>query len=266
MLKAPHDLRIGFVCTRLLNYMKSKMVPLICFVLCILTAQSMAGFNPQRTRLLQYVDFPNGVRNILFRGDEPVTDSSFAKEALEASFKNECLRHNLTYPNSTFIIDYSLLDPLEFKDAQVEEKYFKENPGVGRYLNRIIVGDLVSPDPKGKGFPDKAKNLDKWSFDKLPTRIKEIYSFLTTPRNISTVIYIHCEAGVDRTGEVSGSYVMTYQNISFHEALAYDDHMESRLIATASRNGLQWYCYYLLYGEGRTMNCSIPPNETNYIL
>ncbi len=39
------------------------------------------------------------------------------------------------------------------------------------------------------------------------------------------------EAGTDRTGEMSGSYYITYLDWSFQTALSYDDHIENRNIS-----------------------------------
>lgn len=44
----------------------------------------------------------------------------------------------------------------------------------------------------------------------------------------SHVIYIHCEAGMDRTGEMSGSYYLHGLNMTFEAALAVDNSVETR--------------------------------------
>lgn len=57
------------------------------------------------------------------------------------------------------------------------------------------------------------------------------------------------------TGEVSGSYYMFAQNQTFYQALTYDDSLETRNIEKASSNGLQWYCYHLLYTRDPWRTC-----------
>lgn len=64
------------------------------------------------------------------------------------------------------------------------------------------------------------------------------------------VIYIHCEAGVDRTGELSGSYNMQYFNQTYQQVLAFDDGVEPRKISSGAENGLQWYALYVQYALG----------------
>jgi len=66
---------------------------------------------------------------------------------------------------------------------------------------------------------------------------------MTSSKN--TIVYIHCSAGFDRTGLVSGAYRMTYLDISYQQVM--DENMN---VIRPTRNhmhfnafnGLQWYC------------------------
>lgn len=104
-----------------------------------------------------------------------------------------------------------------------------------------------------------AKELDKWELDQLPTRIPALNAMLHSEApfaNTSIVVYVHCEAGMDRTGEISGSYYMQYLNWSFTKALDYNNHVESRNISTSSMRAMQWFCYYLQYAlDYPAMSC-----------
>ncbi len=95
----------------------------------------------------------------------------------------------------------SLLDPFEYKDAKVEIEFFRNNPSLGEYLNWIIVGDLVGPDvipePKRR---ERALNISGWQPDNLPSKMTQIHAMLDATYDIPRVIYMHCEAGMDRTG------------------------------------------------------------------
>ena len=68
------------------------------------------------------------------------------------------------------------------------------------------------------------------------------------------------EKGMDRTGEVSGSYYMAYLDWTFEQSLYYDDHeIENRTINIPNRNAMQWYCYYLQDNSfPNAANCSLP--------
>ncbi len=67
----------------------------------------------------------------------------------------------------------------------------------------------------------------EFSFDDLPKLVPTLYSMLTQQRG-PALIYTHCEAGTDRTGEVSGAYYLKYCNMSFAKALYTDNHIQNR--------------------------------------
>ena len=70
-------------------------------------------------------------------------------------------------------------------------------------------------------------------------------------------------AGEDRTGEVSGSYYITYLDKSFNEALSYDNHVENRDIRCMSEHEFAWYCWYLKYKVNPSyLGDCIPQNAT----
>mmetsp|Transcript_87431 Transcript_87431/g.131146 ORF Transcript_87431/g.131146 Transcript_87431/m.131146 type:complete len:188 (-) Transcript_87431:9-572(-) len=133
----------------------------------------------------------------------------------------------------------------------------------GKYVKWPIWGNLMMPDFFDNDTrTEMAIDLPNWQHDKLAEKIPELRQLLYTYNNITTVIYIHCDAGMDRTGEVSGSYYIRYLQWSFHEALYYDDNaiegVNGRNIHVASRNGLQWYCYYLADTNQVPNNCTLP--------
>ena len=67
------------------------------------------------------------------------------------------------------------------------------------------------------------------------------------------VIYFHCEAGVDRTGEIAGSYYFRWLGWSFQQALAYDNSIETRDMETTSSlfllfiSFLSFFSYFLFF-------------------
>ncbi|EDQ86263.1 uncharacterized protein MONBRDRAFT_28396 [Monosiga brevicollis MX1] len=199
--------------------------------------------------------------NFLFRGNLPVTDNhTFAKEALVARMQQLAAEQNLTFPETFYFVDLSLLDPFEVADAEVEIKYFKEHPNEGEYINWLTVGDVVHPEELPvEARLALARNLSHWQMDKLPQRMGAIDALLnSTTVHGPIVAYIHCEAGMDRTGEMSGSYYMHALNWTFHQALAYDDSIETRNISIYSQNAFQWYCYFLSVTYQPWQDCSLP--------
>ncbi len=96
----------------------------------------------------------------------------------------------------------SLLDPFEYKDARVEIDFFKANPSLGEYINWALVGDLSEPDRAPAAERQKrALSLSSWQLDNLPNKMSLLTQMLNVNNaSIPHVIYIHCEAGMDRTG------------------------------------------------------------------
>lgn len=75
------------------------------------------------------------------------------------------------------------------------------------------------------------------------------------------VIYIHCEAGMDRTGEMSGSYYLHGLNLTFADALAIDNSVESRnmCVSQSSRRRDEETCFWCLGVKGGVLlrkNCA----------
>ena len=60
------------------------------------------------------------------------------------------------------------------------------------------------------------------------SKLTETLHDLLTQHGGPTLAYTHCEAGTDRTGEVSGAYYLRYLNMSFQQALDIDNHIQNR--------------------------------------
>lgn len=91
------------------------------------------------------------------------------------------------------------------------------------------------------------ENASFWEVDQLPARLAAARTMLATPRSDGrTVVALwHCTAGRDRTGEISGSYYMTYEGLSGAQAFAKDTQQGGRAPNYWAHTALQWYCYWL---------------------
>jgi protein-tyrosine phosphatase len=102
----------------------------------------------------------------------------------------------------------------------------------------------------------EVKELNLTSPDQLPWRIPEIHSWVhgdsSANRTQPTIIFFHCEAGSDRTGEVAGSYAMHFLNQTFEEVYNWDTEVAGRKIEVWSENALLYYCWFLTYELGLT--------------
>jgi len=232
-----------------------------CVLLLLAAVEGSSTFNPSRCKLIDQTTpgaLSSNVTNYLVRGNLPFdSDGNFAWSEINSTL------HQMIpgMPEDYVMLDLSLLNDSEFLENETEKKFFRRNPQLGQYLNwpiwgNVIMPDLVSPDK----LAQMASNLSNWQHDNLPDKMTKLRNLLYTDNGVTTVIYIHCDAGMDRTGEVSGSYYMRWLNWTFHEALYYDDNaIEDRNIHVASRNALQWYCYNLVDTQQMpNNNCTLP--------
>ena len=106
-----------------------------------------------------------------------------------------------------------------------------------------------------------AKRLEKWQLDDLPSKMYTVRDMLEaqpSDGDLPTVIYWHCEAGTDRTGEVSGCYMMSFLNVTYPQALAVQNHIQTRDMAKASKHGMEWCCEWLAYGTAARQGLDCP--------
>ena len=61
-----------------------------------------------------------------------------------------------------------------------------------------------------------------WGVDHLPSRLDQLKAWLDTKFDRPVVMYYHCEAGCDRTGELSAAYYITHQGYNLTDAFHKD--------------------------------------------
>jgi len=240
---------------------------LICAVfIAALFAVGSCGelFNPKR---LNFIDYSATGNNWLFRGNQPTNSSKqFPYELLVDTMRQKAtLQANKTLPSMFYLMDLSF-ESYERSDINLEKDFFDQNPTLGNYTEWILIGDFTAPTDYPKDLMKlMAEDLADWQIDRLPERLPRIKKMLDTPgpNGLPIVIYIHCEAGSDRTGEFSGSYYLQFQGYpSYKQALAVDDTIAGRPIEKLSAHALQWYCYYLQYKLNFNVDCTAPINST----
>ncbi len=200
-------------------------------------------FNP---KLVSLINKSADSGNFLFRGNMPLNANGFAYNELVAALKKASVGKNL--PEQFYLVDISLinsLNPQEASDLKIEQTFWHQNSSMGELLNHPVYGSLSSPN-------DYPENVRK-KLEKIPTLsntdalLERIQSLLLARQQsgLPLVLYIHCEAGKDRTGEVAASYAMKYLGSSYADAYASAKRIANRDISTYSRNELQWYAYFL---------------------
>jgi len=219
-----------------------------------LTIVAALALDPLRVHYIDRAEVGPGITNYLFRAGEPTTivdgKQKFDMGNLTLAFEAAASAVNLTLPSDFFLLDISLLS-IEVESTHAEKLFFDANPSAGKFHLWPFTGSLLDPNI----FTDEERKIlalymDPHTIDDLPKKVPELRRMLYTSYNKSAILMIHCEQGMDRTGELSGSYYITYQNMSFGQALALDCSInpdQIRGIGCNNQDAFQWYCYRMYY-------------------
>jgi hypothetical protein len=208
--------------------------------------------------------------NFLFRGALPLTRNppAFNYDGLKLAIINAGKRAGVKVPSQFYLIDVNFLNienPVDARWISVEQQFFQRKPTLGRIQVWGMNGTgLHATDPAlAANRSYLARNLDDWLNDRLARRVEILRRWLdgSTPvvpgkAKIPVVIYIHCVAGCDRTGEFSGAYYLRYLNKSWEEVNAMNRSMcrRNRPFGCKNYRAVQWYCLWLNLERGFTLN------------
>jgi len=206
----------------------------------------------------------------LFRGESPVDDNTFEfrYQDLVTSLRMSAQQEqNLTLPTKFVLVDISLLalvhiDPWpDLQELESEFKFFQSNSSLGQLWSWECHGDDGNASVIDSGLRDHlVQTLQQWQADNLPMKMHVLREAMlrTYSDGLSRVFYIHCDGGVDRTGELSGAYYLRWLGWSYDQALALDYQIAGRPLGQGNQLALQWYCYYLKEIEHfDDLDCSI---------
>ncbi len=199
--------------------------------------------------------------NFLFRGGLPQTGNPpvFNYKGLKRAVINAGKQAGVKIPASFYLIDVNFLNIENPKDARwisVEQRFFRTKPALGRIqvwgMNGI--GLNVNDPALAANREYLARNLDQWLNDKLAKRVETLRGWLEGPSpaghgqiKLPIVIFIHCVAGCDRTGEFAGAYYLRYLHKSWEEVNALNRSMchRNRPFGCKNYRAVQWYCLHL---------------------
>jgi hypothetical protein len=174
----------------------------------------------------------------------------------------------VTIPDAFTLVVISMLDTIkssEKDELKTEETFFAaQHPSMlpgSKLIHWPIVGSIISPSIYPKSIClSKAKKLASSDSDKMVDKTKQIHDMMLAGANTTLVIYFHCDAGMDRTGEMYGDYQMRYNNQTYHEVYDFDNTIEgnnSRKINTVNKQALEWMCLYLQEVGGINPACNM---------
>lgn len=195
-------------------------------------------FNPD---LLYLLDHKNGV--YLFRGDLPEIDHAFCYTSVMDSVRAYLANGGQSLSESVQLIDLSYLNKIaEMPQINIEKKWFSAHPELGRLILYSLYGALINPCDLDKSLRDDI--LTHHDVDGLKKLMNQLKSLLEASE-ADTVIYMHCNAGKDRTGEAAAAYLMQFHNCSYEAAIQLDQEIAHRSLRDLSVNAIRWYAFYL---------------------
>jgi hypothetical protein len=208
--------------------------------------------------------------NFLFRGGLPLTGEPpvFNYRGLKQSIVKAGQKAGVIVPSEFYMIDVNLLNIENPEDAGrilIEQQFFQAKSQLGRVQIWGMNGTGLSVnDPALADCREYlARNLDQWLNDKLISRVKQLRKLLESPApgfhdkaRMPVVIYIHCVAGCDRTGEFSGAYYLRYLHKSWEEVNAINRSLSggNRPFSCKNYRAVQWYSLWLNLERGFNLN------------
>ncbi len=234
----------------------ASRVPIFCEILSSGTCESLQDFikkfNPKLLHILDYNE-KEEEKVFLVRGNIPIVGGKFCYDLLKKKIQDVIIQSGFSIRDNFKIVDVSLLgySAEEQNFLQIEKDWFHHNPETGLFIHKPILGistNLLSIEPS---FHKLFANTNIDGLRELIYTLKELMYISLYPYE-DTVIYIHCTAGKDRTGEVSAAYLMQNKNLSYIQATELNNQIAGRDVYTKQANAI---CLYALYLRN-IKNCS----------
>jgi hypothetical protein len=249
------------------DHMRSSLVTLLAIVSLTIVSLTVSAESLDYKRI-HLIEYNATSTNWLFRGNMPILNGSMAYTNLTAFLQMRAKEAGLAFPTDFLLHDLSL--NTIFDDGYAaEHKWWQqaENKDKGSMTTWTLgTAGLLPPstysEAKRKTMSQPSSSDSVWKIDEIPKRVVLMRTMLATKGAKPIVIYVHCEAGCDRTGELAGAYAMLYNAPHVTptplpvEVYAQDHCSAGRYPNYFSTSALQWYCYYLKYAPTIARNYS----------
>lgn len=221
---------------------KPKAEPVVIFShhsLYDVTDRDFTNFNPQ---MIEMVDQKKGVN--FFRGNLPQYDKQFLYQDLIKHITESLVSKGHVPGKSYKLHTICLMNFLaEKEELDVEQEWFKAHRSAGDLYVHPIVGSHINPIDFAK--EKRSKILNHQDVDGLKSLMQYIKTLMDAKDNTDSIIYLHCKAGIDRTGEVVACYLMQFKGYSYKQALEHNKQFAKREMPRPFRNAVRWYAFYL---------------------
>lgn len=201
--------------------------------------ESTEAFDPS---LLYLLDQNGGT--YFFRGNLPQIDDEFCYGPLLSAMNTELAKINKSLSHNVQLLDLSLLNyGSETPLIEVEQDWLSANADLGHFWLNSLFGARFNPCD----LPQWLRNfiLKHSDVDGLKMLTAKLKAIMVEPHATDYVIYMHCNAGKDRTGEAAACYLMQYFGYSFDQAMQLDVQIAGRELMHHSQYAICWYAFYL---------------------
>ena len=217
-------------------------------LLASMLAALPSGLDPARVHLVDVHPRGESPHNFLFRGNNPVTDGHFnltaLVDAMRAAAASECAT---LLPEAFLLVDLDLENPSD-PGFLAELRYWRAHKDQGYALSWPIYGSAldVSKTPFEKRLVTKGTWAIDGHADYLPERLAATRALLLNESAaLPIVLYTHCNAGCDRTGEFIGAYAMSYLGYNVTTAMGEACRQCGRCPNFYATQSLSWWCLTL---------------------
>jgi hypothetical protein len=219
--------------------------------------------------------------NYIFRGNNPFIlkggKKVFAYQELKNAF-NETLRKANKEPLDDFyLIDASLLDLNEYEDFTKEKDFFLKNPQKGEFIHFSTISpglllkystdsNLVSKllieryNIQTSGFLREIHQIVKQA-TKQQTKGQQKTNWRRV--NKPVVIYLHCNAGRDRTGFIVASYKMLFEGENLKQARLENANEAGRDSKNFYNRATASFCQFIKENRGKSSDFCLEPQDNS---
>ncbi len=244
----------------------TALIPLFCMIFYSTNSLASSSYEESKTHIVD----KNVQHNVyLFRGNMPLKGERNERTFVYNELSERVNKLTTLTNDEFYLIDVTLVNkiaPDEKKDLKVEKQFFANYPEKGSMVNHPVFGSLISlPEiaKKMKGYQQK-RQLRSMRFpvflDKLPKLVTQLNQCVdekncldldpdyNNPEDKPIVIYMHCEAGTDRTGALSAAYRIRYKDMSLNEAWKLNTIEAGREPHQVSKREAENYCASITSG------------------
>jgi len=215
---------------------------LVFAITFILIQKKSKELDPSRIALIDTIE-----GNYIFRGNNPFITKNgekvFAYDELTYYFNDILQKQGLSSLSNYYLIDISLLDLDEYSEITKEKNFFIQHPEYGTAINiSTLSPSLLLDGAANSNILTKtiSEHYNLWITDS----IKKVHNLALNKTDKTTIIYIHCDSGRDRTGLITASYKMLFNNISLANARLQNIAEAGRNSNTLYDRAMRSYCLY----------------------